>query len=110
MGEEANKFSFMAQREASFVRSEEVAAYIHDKKICKVPLGVADIESILNVAVLDGKLEMRYDHSYRALKKRSKSTALATVPCLQCSLQHECRPGHMISPENCEYFKKYFDL
>lgn len=100
----------MAQRDASFVRSDEVARYIHDKGICKVNLGVADIESILNVAVLDGHLERRIDSAYRALKLRHRPTVLASVPCLQCPLQNECHPRHMISPENCEYFKKYFEL
>lgn len=101
----------MAQKAASFVRSEEVARYIHDKGFCKVNLGVNDIESILEVAVLDGRLERRMNESYyRALKLRQRPTVLASVPCLQCPLQNECRPNHLISPESCEYFKKYFDL
>lgn len=87
-----------------------MAHYIHDKKIFKVNLGVSDIESILEVAVLDGRLERRADNCYRALKLRQRPTVLANVPCLQCPLQNECRPAHLISPENCEYFKKYFEL
>uniref|UniRef100_A0A915DAR3 DNA-directed RNA polymerase III subunit RPC6 n=1 Tax=Ditylenchus dipsaci TaxID=166011 RepID=A0A915DAR3_9BILA len=104
--------SFLAQREASFIKSEQVLQYIIDCKVCKedVNLNVNHVESILEIAVLDGKLEKRVDRAYRALKIRRRPTALATVPCLQCPMQFECRTGNQISPENCEYFKKYFDL
>ncbi|KAI1730664.1 RNA polymerase rpc34 subunit domain-containing protein [Ditylenchus destructor] len=107
---EESKTDPVAQRESSFVKSEDVAKYIMEKGICKINLGVGDVESILDVAVLDGDLEKRIDHTYRALKIRKKSTALATVPCLQCPVRFECRTGNVISPENCEYFKTYFDL
>jgi hypothetical protein len=108
--ESATTSSYLAQREASFVRSEDVLKYIVDSRICKVDLNVGNVESILDIAVLDGKLEKRVDGAYRALKMRSPPTPLATVPCLQCPVQFECRSGSLISPENCEYFKQYFDL
>lgn len=106
-----NKNDFHAQREVAFIKSEEVAAYIVDKGICKVHLGLADVESILDVAVLDGRLEKRLmDGAYRARKVRARPTALAAVPCLHCPMQFECKTGHLISPEQCEYLKQYFEL
>lgn len=106
-----NKSDFFAQREASFVKPDEVAKYITDKGICNVHLGLADIETILDVAVLDGRLERRMvDGAYRALKIRDRPTPLACIPCLHCPMQSECQTGHLIAPETCEYLKQYFDL
>ncbi|KAL3092914.1 hypothetical protein niasHT_016721 [Heterodera trifolii] len=102
-----------AQREASFVESDEVARYIHEKGLCRIQLGVADVESVLDIAVLDGKIEKRLNHTYRAIRKQQlHPSPLASVPCLQCPVSAECTPGtgHLISPENCEYFRLHFDL
>uniref|UniRef100_A0A1I8AZA7 DNA-directed RNA polymerase III subunit RPC6 n=1 Tax=Meloidogyne hapla TaxID=6305 RepID=A0A1I8AZA7_MELHA len=68
--EELHRLDPVAQREASFVLSEEVVA----------------------------------------LRPRKRTTPLASIPCLQCPMSRECTPGHVISPENCEYFKRYFEL
>ncbi|CAD5209473.1 unnamed protein product [Bursaphelenchus xylophilus] len=50
--------------EDSFVSSDVVGKYIHDKAISKVELSVSDVESILDIAVLDGKLEKRFVGDY----------------------------------------------
>ncbi|CAK5055705.1 unnamed protein product [Meloidogyne enterolobii] len=86
-------------------RSDPVA-----QRICRVQLGTADVESVLDIAVLDGRMEKRLDRSYRALRLRKRTTPLASIPCLQCPMSGECTPGHVISPENCEYFRQYFEL
>lgn len=106
-----NKNDFFAQREASFVKSDEIAKYITEKGICNVHLELADVETILDIAVLDGYLERRIvDGAYRALKNRDRITPLACTPCLFCSMQTECQTGHIISPETCKYLKQCFDL
>ena len=75
-----------------------------------------DVEAVLGVAVLDGKLEQRQDRAFRSTTNgtrnsdRRRTPALTTVPCLYCPMSAECRTGHIISPESCEYFKQYFEL
>lgn len=108
--EDEYKNDILGQRDAMYVESDEVAKYIHDKGICKIQLGVSDIEAILDIAVLDGRLEKRLNHTYRAVKIKRHTTALSTVPCLYCPVSGECSIGHVISPENCEYFKEFYEL
>lgn len=45
---------------------------------------------------------------YRALAKLVESSGVIRVPCGQCPYIHECRPGAVISPENCLYFDRWF--
>ncbi|TKR59309.1 hypothetical protein L596_028999 [Steinernema carpocapsae] len=110
MAEDKHPGDPLAQREASFVRSEEIATYIRSKGVSKVELTVLDVESVLNVAVLDGHLERRTDGSYRAIYAAKPLTFLANSPCIHCPLIAECRPNHVVSPETCEYFQKWLDF
>ncbi|KAH7728318.1 RNA polymerase Rpc34 subunit family protein [Aphelenchoides avenae] len=82
--EELHPNDVMKQREESYVKLEDVARFIQERGICKVALAIVDVERLLDVAVLDGKLEKRFDRAYRALKSKQQPTALASVPCLQC--------------------------
>ena len=110
MAEEQYPNDLLAQKNAMYIESDEVARYIHERGICKIQLGIADVEAVLDVAVLDGKLEKRLNHTYRALKQKYRSTVLSSVPCLHCPVSKECSTGHLISPENCEYFTSFFEL
>ncbi|KAI6208063.1 hypothetical protein M3Y96_00074900 [Aphelenchoides besseyi] len=92
-----------AQIEFSHVKADAVAKYIHERGVSKVPLSTADIESVLNTAMLDGKVEKRYDNSYRAVSRPTFHSPLVSMPCFYCPMRNECQPGHRISPENCEY-------
>jgi len=110
--EETMKEDPLAQRDASYVTSEEIAKYIHSKGFVNVPLEVEDVEKVLNVCVLDGRLERRATNnsSYRARKVKSVASALTTIPCLYCPVRKDCAPGNEVSPETCEYYRKHFDL
>ncbi|CAD5207101.1 unnamed protein product [Bursaphelenchus okinawaensis] len=108
--EDNNPTDKRRQVEDAFVASDVVAKYIHDKAISKVELSVGDVESILDVAVLDGKLEKRIGSQYRAKPQKPFLSPLITTPCFQCPMASECRPGHSISPENCEYIQATFDI
>uniref|UniRef100_A0A1I7YA59 DNA-directed RNA polymerase III subunit RPC6 n=1 Tax=Steinernema glaseri TaxID=37863 RepID=A0A1I7YA59_9BILA len=110
MGEDKYPGDAFAQRDVSFVRSEEIAAYIRSKGVSKVELSVSDIESVLNVAVLDGLIEKRPDGAFRAATVNRPTTALACSPCIHCPLIAECRPDHVVSPETCEYFQNWLDF
>uniref|UniRef100_A0A0R3RIC3 DNA-directed RNA polymerase III subunit RPC6 n=1 Tax=Elaeophora elaphi TaxID=1147741 RepID=A0A0R3RIC3_9BILA len=96
-----------AAREFSFVRSTEVAQFIREKGVCRVQLNVTDIESILSVALLDGLIERRADGMYRALIAKMTRCAPSLCPCIHCPIEADCKPGHIISPQNCEYFASW---
>jgi len=100
----------ITQKNSMFVRSDEIAKYIHEKGICKINLGVSDIEEILDIAVLEKKIEKGVDHTYRATKPKIIKTPLTTIPCLFCPVKEECTPGNVISPENCEHIKIFYEI
>ncbi|VDM19331.1 unnamed protein product [Wuchereria bancrofti] len=104
LSEDNHKNDPSAAREFAFVRSTEVAQFIREKGVCRVQLSVVDIESILSVALLDGFIERRADGMYRALTAKMTRCAPSLCPCIHCPIQADCKPGHIISPQNCEYF------
>ncbi|MFH4976653.1 hypothetical protein AB6A40_003362 [Gnathostoma spinigerum] len=109
LAEENNPKDPTSAREFSFVRPMEVANFVKEKGVCRVTLTVADVESILAVAVLDGCVERRADGMYRALRSRNINSALAYLPCIHCTVASDCKPGHVISPETCQYFSSWLE-
>ncbi|CAG9538017.1 unnamed protein product [Cercopithifilaria johnstoni] len=107
--EDNHKNDPAAAREFSFVRSTEVAQFIREKGVCRVQLNIADIESILSVSLLDGFIERRADGMYRALTAKTTRCAPSYCPCIHCPIESDCKPGHIISPQNCEYFTSWLD-
>lgn len=90
--------------------ADVVAKYIHDKAISKVELTLTDVQRVLDLGVLDRKLEKRHPNQYRARLVQPPISPLVTVPCFRCPMAWECRPGHRISPETCEYMRDFFDI
>ncbi|CEF65663.1 DNA-directed RNA polymerase III subunit RPC6 [Strongyloides ratti] len=110
-----NPTDFFTARENSFVKVSEVNNYIKRAGVSRIPLVESDVESILEVAVLDGKAEKRpgflgQEASYRATRvvnSRTMTNLMNTVPCMHCPLINECNIGHVISPENCEHMNSW---
>uniref|UniRef100_A0A915Q7C3 DNA-directed RNA polymerase III subunit RPC6 n=1 Tax=Setaria digitata TaxID=48799 RepID=A0A915Q7C3_9BILA len=107
--EDNHKHDPAAAREFAFVRSTEVTQFIREKGVCRVQLNTPDIESILSVALLDGLIERRADGMYRALMAKITRCAPSVCPCIHCPVEADCKPGHVISPQNCEYFTNWLD-
>ncbi|KAL3998484.1 RNA polymerase Rpc34 subunit family protein [Acanthocheilonema viteae] len=105
--EDNHKNDPAAAREFAFVHSAEVAQFIREKGVSRVQLNIADIESILSVALLDGLIERRADGMYRALIAKTTRCAPSLCPCIHCPVEADCRPGYIISPQNCEYFSSW---
>ncbi|MCP9258060.1 putative DNA-directed RNA polymerase III subunit RPC6 [Dirofilaria immitis] len=105
--EDNHKNDPAAAREFAFVRSTEVAQFIREKGVCRVQLNITDIESILSIALLDGFVERRADGMYRALMTKMIRCAPSLCPCIHCPIEADCKPGHVISPQNCEYFASW---
>jgi hypothetical protein len=112
----------IAQRHAASVTSTVVGEYVRDRGVSRVALAVADIEAALEVflhlrtnpaiaqvAVLDGAVERRGNGLYRFRHRDARPTALASLPCLHCSLVDDCRAGNSISPASCLYFTDWLE-
>ncbi|CAI2322270.1 unnamed protein product [Caenorhabditis sp. 36 PRJEB53466] len=102
-----NPNSIQMQREASYIRPQEIAQFIIEKRVLNVPLSLEDLERILEVAVLDGTIERRADGKIRACPPRSSISPLVSVPCAVCPVVEDCRPGYVISPQSCDYMKNW---
>uniref|UniRef100_A0AC35TRT5 DNA-directed RNA polymerase III subunit RPC6 n=1 Tax=Rhabditophanes sp. KR3021 TaxID=114890 RepID=A0AC35TRT5_9BILA len=109
---------FSKSRETSFIRVSEVTAYIKKAGVSNIPLVDSDVESILEVAVLDGKAERHADvmgseNRYRASKivnPRAMTSLMNSTPCMHCPLIDECGTGNVISPETCEYMPSWIEI
>ncbi|CAD6196193.1 unnamed protein product [Caenorhabditis auriculariae] len=97
------------QREMSYVRPQEIADYISEKKILNVPLKLEDLQKILDIAIVDGSIERRADGKLRASLMVKQPSALVSIPCSVCPVVEDCRPGYVISPETCEYMTQWLD-
>lgn len=95
------------QKEMSYIRPQEVADFIKEKRVLNVPLSLPDLMRILDVAILDGTLEKRADGKIRASPANTFQSALVSVPCSICPLVEDCRPGYVISPQTCEYMSDW---
>ncbi|EFO84683.1 hypothetical protein CRE_03668 [Caenorhabditis remanei] len=104
---ESNPNNIQMQRESSYIRPQEIAQFITEKRVLNVPLSLEDLERILEVAVLDGTIERRADGKIRACAPRSSISPLVSVPCAVCPVVEDCRPGYVISPQSCDYMKNW---
>ncbi|KAI8978120.1 RNA polymerase Rpc34 [Pilobolus umbonatus] len=110
----------------------EVRRFITESRISSVDLSVKDIGSILDVLMYDGLIEKKLPFmqgmedfsdeeededaslqwTYKALRKaatRLPTEAITETPCGKCPVYTFCVEGGPISPQNCEYFKKWLD-
>lgn len=126
---------FAESRDATLVSSSDVKDFINNSKISNIQLTLQDIEMVLETIVFDGLIEKitvtkqedvpvksekaltsdeeetepsHITYCYRATPKLVESSGVMRVPCGQCPYMHECRPGAVISPEQCLYFERWF--
>jgi hypothetical protein len=68
-------------------------------------LSSTELDSLLNVLVLDNVLERKHDQF--CLKKRIGALEMPQgmeLPCDTCKLFDACAPGGVVSPQSCRYF------
>jgi len=90
----------------------EIANYISVAGVSDVQLQQEHIQSIVNVLVLDGRVEIsqeRAESKYRAGRLVAPSSALTDVPCGVCLVRHRCTPGGKVNPEECQYLSKWLE-
>ena len=80
------------------------------------PLGLTDIDSILQSLVFDARLEITRDistalggqRSYKLLQlDHSFAPNHTRVPCFVCPSFDQCMPGADVNPEDCEYLTRW---
>ena len=119
-----------------FIRQTDVASIdgieesLKMMKISKVPLEPRDVETLVDALVCDNKIEKckatvtddsedeeesdkkrkkkrKFSASYKIAREVNDPNTLTTVPCGKCPNRRSCRPGGLISPDNCLYFDKW---
>ncbi|RKP05408.1 RNA polymerase Rpc34, partial [Thamnocephalis sphaerospora] len=114
--------------------AREISKFIADRQISNIALSMEDIQCLLDVLVLDGKVEKRTsgmdfgdmedgddagmsgsagrdDCVYRAVRDRSsKSNPWTETPCGKCPVFSFCTDDGPISPDNCVYFTRWLQF
>lgn len=68
-------------------------------------LSASELESILNVLVLDNVLVKKGNiFSFKRIYPQLQIPENIQMPCDTCNLFQDCHSGGFISPEKCEYF------
>ncbi|KAI9597815.1 RNA polymerase Rpc34 [Syncephalis fuscata] len=83
----------------------EIAKFIADRQISNVALGMDDIECLLDVLVLDGKIEKVSSHAIR--DRQVTGNPWTNTPCGKCPIFSFCTEDGPISPNNCDYYTRW---
>ena len=98
----------IAAKNASMVSVAEVGKFITDLGISKVTLKDADIQSILQTIVYDGKAEkcesLDGKTLYRAVQSLVSSAGVSRSPCGVCPIIKRCSDQGTVTPAKCQYF------
>jgi len=74
-----------------------------------------DISELLEMLVIDGKIERRIDThgmGYVCLPSDEFSASLQKLtqaPCGKCPIAKWCTPGGIVGPENCKYYLEWLE-
>ena len=73
-------------------------------------LAEADIKSLLDVLVYDGKIERVVGGTaYKALRKVDTTNGFTESPCGRCPVFALCKEGGPVSASNCKYFEEWLN-
>ncbi|CAJ0571961.1 unnamed protein product, partial [Mesorhabditis spiculigera] len=84
-----------------------IANFVTEKRLLNVTVTEEDIDRILEIAVLDGSAERRPDGRVRATAHVPEASPLVLIPCATCPVIDDCKPGHVIAPETCQYMRDW---
>jgi DNA-directed RNA polymerase III subunit RPC6 len=98
------------------VTLESVSNFIQHSGVSSQPLQQEDVASILKTLCYDVVLEkIIVPHEGKNVEKYRKTTMViasrtpfTSVPCGVCPVFSECHEGGAISPEQCQYYTKWF--
>ena len=79
-----------------------------------------NIEAILRTLVLDRELSVSDQQTGKSkpvysLRRKCgimsfSSQFFVQVPCVSCPVRKQCSPGHLISPETCQFMNRWLGL
>lgn len=76
--------------------------------LTELELAEADIKSLLDVLVYDGKIERVVGGTaYKAARKVGTENGFTEAPCGRCPVFGLCREGGPVSASNCKYFEEW---
>lgn len=96
----------------------KIVAYLELNKLTTTSLAEDDIQAILDKLIYDGKIERKGTAQtgddeddtavYKAIRDRhGNKTAWTEIPCGTCPVYDQCDDEGPITPESCEYIKKW---
>lgn len=88
----------------------QIYLWVKNSNLTEVDLAEADIKSLLDVLVYDGKIERVVGGTaYKALRKLSTTNGFTESPCGRCPVFSLCQEGGPVSASNCKYFEEWLN-
>jgi len=98
----------------------ELTLFIDNQKVATTPLTQDDIQRLLDVLILDKRIEKILSgadgFAYKALRKTVQeiedgpSNGLTEAPCGRCPVFDLCEEGGPVGPSNCVYFRDWLAM
>lgn len=88
----------------------QIYLWVKNSNLTEVDLAEADIKSLLDVLVYDGKIERVVGGTaYKALRKLDTTNGFTESPCGRCPVFALCKEGGPVSASNCKYFEEWLN-
>jgi DNA-directed RNA polymerase III subunit RPC6 len=90
----------------------QIYLWVKNSNLTEVDLAEADIKSLLDVLVYDGKVERVVGGTaYKAIRKAENSSVngFTESPCGRCPVFNLCKEGGPVSASNCKYFEDWLN-
>jgi len=90
----------------------QIYLWVKNSSLTEVELAEADIKSLLDVLMYDGKVERVVGGTaYRAVRKTEDMSVngFTESPCGRCPVFNLCKEGGPVSASNCKYFEDWLD-
>lgn len=93
---------------------KEILAAVESKKLLQVKLTTKEMKEILEALVLDNEIMKAGEDCYKCCKRDTRGepnlASMASIPCGVCPRINQCTPDGIISPNTCEYLKKWLEF
>lgn len=84
------------------------ADWLNSKQFIKFRLTEEDTRQLLDALVLEGFADRKDDYYHTHYNDEPMtSSGLSFSPCGVCPLTEQCRPGGLVSPEQCVYITDF---
>ncbi|KAI5785945.1 RNA polymerase Rpc34 [Geopyxis carbonaria] len=88
----------------------QIYSWVKNSNLTEVDLAEADIKSLLDVLVYDGRVERVVGGTaYKAVGKLESVNGFTESPCGRCPVFNLCEEGGLVSASNCKYFEEWLN-